>query len=82
MSIITNYNFFTQKLEKLDIMGNQIGDDGVRYLADALGNNKVKRILYLRLSSPFAIFLHRHSRNLTLVGIKSEAKEQTILPLL
>jgi Ran GTPase-activating protein (RanGAP) involved in mRNA processing and transport len=55
MSVTTACNFFAQTLEKLDIMGNQIGDEGIRELANALENNKVNRIVYSHLSSSSAI---------------------------
>jgi Ran GTPase-activating protein (RanGAP) involved in mRNA processing and transport len=48
-------NFLTQTLKKLDLGGNQIGNQGTNYLATALKTNMVKRIFYsfITLSSAF-----------------------------
>jgi Ran GTPase-activating protein (RanGAP) involved in mRNA processing and transport len=66
---------FIQKLEKLDLGGNQIGDQGAEDLANALNNNKVNCILYSSLSLPY-VLSHRHSKNFALAGISSETMEE------
>ncbi len=43
-------NFFTQTLTSLDLQQNQIGDEGVQYLTDALKNNQVSFFFFLFFS--------------------------------
>jgi hypothetical protein len=42
-------HFFIQTLTTLELDGNKIGDEGARYLGDALQNNGVNIILYSAL---------------------------------
>jgi Ran GTPase-activating protein (RanGAP) involved in mRNA processing and transport len=39
-------NFLSQTLKKLDLSGNEIGDQGANHLATALKNNMVNHIFY------------------------------------
>ena len=36
-------NYFLQTLTTLDLWGNEIGDEGAKYLADALKSSKVSK---------------------------------------
>jgi Ran GTPase-activating protein (RanGAP) involved in mRNA processing and transport len=72
---MTSY-YIQQTLITLDLSGNQIGDEGVEHLANALQQNKVTQlILFSFLVNHGSIIFYRHSPHLTSVAIKSVMKK-------
>ncbi len=62
-----NHHFsFTQMLQKLDLGGNQIGDEGTQLLADALKQNKVKCIFLPHLHHCYLYFF---AQKLTILNL-------------
>ena len=57
----TEIDFFTQTLTKLNLEDNEIGDEGIKDLANALRVNTVSRIFFSFTQR--STFEHRHSTN-------------------
>ncbi len=47
--ISINVYFFFQTLNKLSLAWNQIGEDGTKYLSDALQNNRVRSLVLAQI---------------------------------